>query len=152
MERSSFSPVINEWKRMRRETMTADSRANHIILPAEAGGIARLHRRWDCFGCGNPIKGGIHECDVCHCRPLCGECPFGHGCPGRPIFVAQHFALEEAMMLTNGGLPSTPSDESDDDKLPSSDDGLMGLPGDDDEDCHTEAPSWWRSRQIPERL
>ena len=38
-------------------------------------------------------------------------------------------------MRTNGGLPSTPSDESDDDKLPSSDDGLMGLPGDDDEDC-----------------
>ena len=48
-------------------------------------------------------------------------------------------------MRTNGGLPSTPSDESDDDKLPSSDDGLMGLPGDDDEGCHTEAPSW-RSR------
>ena len=130
-----ISEEINEWKRMRREVMTADSRANHIILPAEAGGIAILHRRWDCFGCGNPIKGGIHECDVCHCRPLCGECPFGHGCPGGPIFVSQHFVVEEAMMLTNGGLPSTPSDESDDDKLPSSDDGLMGLPGDDDEDC-----------------
>ena len=83
-EEDTFSEVINDWKWMRREVMTADSRANHIILPAEAGEIARLHRRWDCEGCGKSIKGGIHECDVCQCRPLCGECPFGHGTQDGP--------------------------------------------------------------------